>query len=114
MSDKIKQDVDTVQKEQKGRPWCPSREKRPGWLLEKVEVLPLLARSMLETACRGGQGVLPGMLMGGGGVAADIWAGQGACRAGCVPLFFWQAGYVAGRRVGGAAGCKAGSVAGHR
>ena len=37
--------------------------------------------------------------------AAGFWTG-GVCRAGRVPLFAWQAGGVAGRRMGGAAGCR--------
>ena len=93
-------------KKSTGQKECPSREKRPGRLLEKGEVLLTVGQKHVKEtqgmACRGGQGVPPGRPG-----AADF-------RAGCVPLFVWQAGGAAGCRVGGAAGCKAGSAAGRK
>ena len=107
-----------------GRIQCPSREKRQAKLLEKGEVLPMLARNVLKKhkveegrGChQAGQGA---DCMAGGadcmaGGAAGFQAGQGACRAvGCrflpgrqgVPLVAKQGVLlVQARGVGGGGG----------
>ena len=98
-----------------GQIQCPSREKREARLLEKGEGLPLLARSMLKrhkvglVEERRGCHWAGWVLIAGQVVLAVFRVGQGACRAGRVPLFAWQAGGVrgaVGRKVGGAAGCR--------
>ena len=75
MSDKSKIRFKKNRKGDHGQIQCPSRSrgKRPGWLLEKGEVLSLLARSMLRRH-------KVGLVEEGRGCHQ---AGRGADRRGC-------------------------------
>ena len=102
MSDKSKTQFKKKSTGQKGRPWPDSvsfkREERSKVAGERRRASTVGQDHVKETqgrACRGAQGVplgRPGANRRAGGASCF----PGACRAGRVPLFAWQAGGVGG------------------